>query len=222
VGSLLGDWAKSSQFQSLVQSNMTPSQWQNLKQTDFNSIQAVFDLKDGGLDISDLSMLIPDGKVSGKGRVGFDAKTKMAGLLLLDEIPSKQIAKQMGLSPQAVNVLYQGGKNLLLPFLMTGSFPSLAVLLDPTQYGSIMANNMKGSLTNLNNLDLNSLFNPKSGASQGSTAKSGPSQGSTAKSGTKSKNKSKSKSNKGSSSSDQQKEVEKGIGDLLQGLNPKP
>ena len=220
VGSLLGDWAKSSQFQSLVQTSMTPSQWESLKQTDFNSILAVFDLKDGGMNISDLSMLIPDGKVSGKGRVGFDAKTKMAGLLLLDEIPSKQIAKQIGLSPQVVNVLFQDGKNLLLPFLMTGSFPTLAVLLDPTQYGSIMGNNMKGSLTNLNNLDLNSLFNPKSGASQGSTAKSGASQGSTVKSGGKSKNKS--KSGKNSGSSDLQKDVEKGVGDLLQGLNPKP
>jgi len=145
VGNLLGDWANSKQFRTLVNGKVGKSNWQSLKQTEFNLAELAFAVKDGGIELNDLNLLIPDGTVKGKGRVGFDSRLKLDGELFMGEGASKKIAKELGLSPEFTKLLFKDGKNLLLPFNLGGNFPGLQAVIDPVKYGEMIARNLTGS-----------------------------------------------------------------------------
>ena len=142
VGGLLGDWANSREVKNLLKSNLGKSQWQNLKETRFDSAEFNLEIKDGFVQVKDLAMAIPGGRLSAKGKWDFGYRVDFSGELWMDDEASKQIAKELGLSQELTRYLFQNGKNLWLPFNVKGTYPSLTPGLDSDKYTKKLGKNL--------------------------------------------------------------------------------
>jgi len=134
VGSLMGDWANSPQFRSMVQSKVSEKQWSNLNQTSFSLATGAFDLQNGAVSIKDLVMKVSEGQVKSAGKFDFNHLAKFEGEMLFDDKTSQDFASMLGLGPEVKNFLFKDGKNLLLPFTVKGDYPNLKVALNSEQY----------------------------------------------------------------------------------------
>jgi len=143
MGSLLGEWVNSSQFRDFLQKNVGKKEWAALNQTKFDLATGVFEIKDGQVLLNNVAMNVPDGKITGVGKFGFDYKAKFEGELVMNEKASKDLIRSMGLAPDQAGWLLRDGKNLWLPFGVSGKYPELKVSLDTNEYWKAAQDNLK-------------------------------------------------------------------------------
>jgi len=78
-----------------------------------------------------------------EGKFGFDYQVDFKGKMNFTKEASGEIARKIGLSEDARNILFYQGRRLILPLKIKGKYPKLQVQLDQKEYGEIIQENLK-------------------------------------------------------------------------------